>query len=74
MLNSAPDRMTGCHGANPRVGTALAFFGPAITDPGQTTAPRDLTQFSIGENLLNVQITWVSKKEQKLSKTRAAVL
>ncbi len=38
----------------------------------QTSPPRDLTQASL-EDLLNIQVTSVSKKEQKLSKTGAAV-
>src|SRR5579864_7484966 len=37
-----------------------------------STAPRDLTQVSL-EDLMNIEVTSVSKKEQKLSKTAAAV-
>lgn len=40
--------------------------------PAQTPPARDLTQFSL-EDLLNVQVTSVSKKEQKLAKTGAAI-
>src|SRR5258708_3779017 len=47
-------------------------FGLTIPSAAQTAAPRDLTQFSL-EDLLNVQVTSVSKKEQKLAKTGAAV-
>jgi iron complex outermembrane receptor protein len=49
--------------------TSLAAALPAWT---QSTAPRDLTQLSL-EDLMNVQVTSVSKKEQKLAKTGAAV-
>ncbi|HEV2197888.1 MAG TPA: TonB-dependent receptor [Candidatus Acidoferrum sp.] len=38
----------------------------------QQTPPRDLTSTSI-EDLMNVEVTSVSKKEQKLSKTAAAI-
>src|SRR5665213_720720 len=38
----------------------------------QTAPPRDLTEFSL-EDLMNVKVTSVSKKEQKLSKTGAAI-
>src|SRR6476646_3785556 len=38
----------------------------------QIALPRDLTEFSL-EDLLNIQITSVSKKEQKLAKTGAAI-
>ena len=47
----------------------LASSAPAQS---QTAAPRDLTQFSL-EDLMNVQVTSVSKKEQKLAKTGAAI-
>jgi len=43
----------------------------AVTGTGQTPPPRDLTQFSL-EDLMNVQVTSVSKKEQKLAKTKHA--
>lgn len=38
----------------------------------QTPAPRDLTRISL-EDLMNIQVTSVSKKEQSLSKTGAAI-
>ncbi len=44
----------------------------AATSPAQTPPARDLTQLSL-EDLMNVQVTSVSKKEQKLAKTGAAV-
>jgi iron complex outermembrane receptor protein len=44
----------------------------AATSPAQTPPARDLTQFSL-EDLMNVQVTSVSKKEQKLAKTGAAI-
>ena len=43
-----------------------------ITSPGQSSSPPDLTQASL-EDLMNIQVTSVSKKEQKLSKAGAAV-
>ncbi|HUK25161.1 MAG TPA: TonB-dependent receptor [Terriglobales bacterium] len=53
----------------------LAIFGcliiPASAASGQQKPP-DLTQMSI-EDLLNVEVTTASKKEQKLSQTAAAV-
>ena len=53
-------------------------FTPVLTcamaahSPAQTPPARDLTQFSL-EDLMNVQVTSVSKKEQKLAKTGAAI-
>lgn len=44
----------------------------ATTTSAQTPPARDLTQFSL-EDLMNVQVTSVSKKEQKLAKTGAAI-
>jgi iron complex outermembrane recepter protein len=41
---------------------------PSATSP----TPRDLTQVSI-ENLMNIEVTSASKKEQKLSNVAAAV-
>jgi iron complex outermembrane receptor protein len=44
----------------------------AAMSPAQMSPARDLTQFSL-EDLMNVQVTSVSKKEQKLAKTGAAI-
>ena len=56
-----------------RTGIALALgVGLAVLSPAQTPPPRDLTQFSL-EDLMNVQVTSVSKKEQKVAKTGAAI-
>ncbi len=44
----------------------------AIPASAQTSTPADLTQFSL-EDLMNVQVTSVSKREQKLSKAGAAI-
>ena len=49
----------------------LGLFA-AVSSLGQSPAARDLTQASL-EDLMNVQVTSVSKKEQTLSKTGAAV-
>lgn len=56
-----------------RVGRTLALgLGVPIPSSAQTPSPRDLTQFSL-EDLMNVQVTSVSRKEQKLAKTGAAI-
>src|SRR6202453_2747776 len=56
-----------------RVGLMLGIILASLsTAESQTFTPRDLTQFSL-EDLMNVQITSVSKKEQKLAKTGAAI-
>ena len=49
---------------------AVSLF--AVFLPAQAQAPRDLSQASL-EDLMNIQVTSVSKKEQKLSKAGAAV-
>jgi iron complex outermembrane receptor protein len=55
------------------VGVALALgLGVPIRGRAQAAPPRDLTQFSL-EDLMNVQVISVSKKEQKLAKTGAAI-
>jgi iron complex outermembrane recepter protein len=51
---------------------ALWGVSPAWGQGTQTTQDQDLTKTSL-EDLLNVQVTSVSKKEQKLSQTAAAV-
>jgi iron complex outermembrane receptor protein len=55
------------------VGLALTIFLTSLP-PAQSQTPvsTDLTQFSL-EDLMNVQVTSVSKKEQTLAKTGAAV-
>ncbi len=62
--------MSKSRGFRPR--TIVLTCAIAIASPGQTPPPRDLTQFSL-EDLMNVQVTSVSKKEQKLAKTGAAI-
>ncbi len=44
----------------------------AATGSAQTAPARDLTEFSL-EDLMNIQVTSVAKKEQKLAKTGAAI-
>ena len=54
-------------------GVTLVFTCVIVArSPAQTPPARDLTQFSL-EDLMNVQVTSVSKKEQKLAKTGAAI-
>src|SRR5579863_8114092 len=56
-----------------RVGVFLALtLGLPIPGAAQISTPRDLSQYSL-EDLMNVQVTSVSKKEQKISKTGAAI-
>src|SRR5580658_3513353 len=53
--------------------TALLTFVCAPVDAfAQTSTPRDLTQISL-EDLLNIKVVSVSRKEQKLSETGAAI-
>jgi iron complex outermembrane receptor protein len=55
------------------ISLALALsLGVTIPTSAQTPPASDLTQFSL-EDLMNVQVTSVSKKEQKLAKTGAAI-
>ena len=51
-------------------GVTLVLAWSAAASPAD--GPQDLTKFSL-EDLMNVQVTSVSKKEQRLSKTPAAV-
>jgi iron complex outermembrane receptor protein len=56
-----------------RVGVTLAVSsGVTIPSPAQAPPPRDLTQFTL-EDLMNIQVISVSKKEQKLASTGAAI-
>lgn len=54
-----------------KVALALCAFAP-IAAIAQTPTPRDLTRISL-EDLMNVEVVSVSRKEQKLSQTGAAV-
>ena len=68
---SAPGRFSGSRWSNlAGVALALALHPPAGL--AQNSDPRDLTQASL-EDLLNVQVTSVSRKEQPLSNAGAAV-
>jgi iron complex outermembrane receptor protein len=49
----------------------IIFASPAITK-SQIVFSRDLTQFSL-EDLMNVEVTSVSKKEQEISRVGAAI-
>jgi iron complex outermembrane receptor protein len=56
-----------------RGGVAIALsLGLAVVSAAQSPPTRDLTQFSL-EDLMNVQVVSVSKKEQTLAKTGAAI-
>ena len=55
-----------------RGGTLVLTCALAAISTAQTPPPRDLTQFSL-EDLMNVHVTSVSKRDQKLSKTGAAM-
>jgi iron complex outermembrane recepter protein len=50
----------------------LALASPAVLGQTPRTPPKDLTSTSI-EDLMNMEVTSVSKKEQKLSRTPAAI-
>jgi hypothetical protein len=61
------------HSTGLRLSLTLALNGLLpIPSAAQSPIPRDLSQSTL-EDLLNVQVTSVSKKEEKLSKTGAAV-
>jgi len=54
-------------------GEAFAQATPPPQQPSaQTTGQRDLSQVSL-EDLMNIQVTSVSKKDQKLSEAAAAI-
>src|ERR1700676_4474956 len=75
MSKTLDPRRGGVYRAVLRVGVAVSLAlcsGLAIPSAAQTTDPRDLTQASL-EDLMNIQVTSVSKKEQKLAKTGAAI-
>ena len=75
MSKTLDPRRGGVYRAVLRVGVAVSLAlcsGLAIPSAAQTTDPRDLTQFSL-EDLMNVQVTSVSKKDQRLAKAGAAV-
>ncbi len=51
---------------------ACALGAPGVWGQGAQTPPKDLTSTSL-EDLMNVEVTSVSKKEQKLSEVAAAI-
>jgi iron complex outermembrane recepter protein len=55
-----------------RIGACAWFFLSSPAHGQSQSQPTDLTRVSI-EDLMNVQVTSVSKKEQKLSRTAAAI-
>ena len=80
MSNSLPNCRGGDRRGSDHPATFLASaagllalgLGVPLPAPAQVSASRDLTQYSL-EDLMNVQVTSVSKREQKLSKAGAAV-
>src|ERR1700676_2117283 len=75
MSKTLDPRRGGVYRAVLRVGVAVSLAlcsGLAIPSAAQTTDPRDLTQASL-EDLMNIQVTSVSKKDQRLAKAGAAV-
>jgi iron complex outermembrane receptor protein len=64
-------RLVACRGRG-RVRRLLALTFWAVSSNSQTSPLVDLSQLSL-EDLLNVQVTSVSRKEQSLSRTAAAV-
>jgi outer membrane receptor for monomeric catechols len=65
----SPDEMGG-HGSLVRVRNGMGQNAPS--QKASQSSLNDLTQVSI-ENLMNIEVTSVSKKEQKLSRVAAAV-
>src|SRR5260370_13356759 len=55
-----------------RIGVMLAADGMQQPIAGQPVGPRDLTNVSL-EDLMNIEVTSASKKEQRLLKVAAAV-
>src|SRR5579863_6712585 len=75
MSNSLPHCRGRNHGAAFPASVAIFValgLGVPLPAPAQNSAPGDLTQYSL-EDLMNVQVTSVSKREQTLSKAGAAV-
>jgi len=75
MPESVPKGRAGRRIAIPLMRWGVAFaVGWGVPTPGlaQTPPPRDLTQFTL-EDLMNVEVVSVSKKEQTLAKTGAAI-
>lgn len=55
-----------------RLAAAILLTSIAAVTQAPTPPPKDLSQVSL-EDLLNIEVTSASKKEQKLSKTGAAI-
>ena len=75
MSNSLPNRRGSDHPAAFLASAAVLLavgLGVPLPTPAQISPSRDLTQYSL-EDLMNVQVTSVSKREQKLSKAGAAI-
>lgn len=62
--------LTSCGRTVVALGLALACLGPVIK--AQSRVASDLSEASL-EDLMNMEVSWVSRKEQKLSKVAAAI-
>src|SRR5712664_3517000 len=65
-------RMTGAAGLLLLLGCEVAWGQSSRSHSAPQSSPGDLTQVSI-ENLMNMEVTSVSKREQKLSQVAAAI-
>ena len=61
-----------CRGPGMRLRIAIALCATVALSPAQSPTVKDLAQTSL-EDLMNIEVTSVSKKEQKLSQVGAAV-
>ncbi len=61
-----------CRGPAMRLRIAIALCATVALSPAQSPTVKDLAQTSL-EDLMNIEVTSVSKKEQKLSQVGAAV-
>src|ERR1700687_3807071 len=67
-----PAASPGCRWPVMRLQVVIVLCAAVALSPAQTPTAKDLAQTSL-EDLMNIQVTTVSKKEQKLSQVGAAV-
>jgi iron complex outermembrane recepter protein len=67
-----PAAPPGCPWPAMRLRVVIVFCAAVALSPAQSPTAKDLAQTSL-EDLMNIQVTTVSKKEQKLSQVGAAV-